>query len=68
MILETIKDQEYHKKILLANDSYTGNDDTVVDDIIARYNSIADKKNENRKIYDSFASNIKYSRMWSRNK
>lgn len=30
MILETIKDQEYHKKILLANDSYTGNDDTVV--------------------------------------
>lgn len=25
-----------------------GNDDTVVDDIIARYNSIADKKNENR--------------------
>ena len=22
MILETIKDQEYHKKILLANDSY----------------------------------------------
>ena len=29
MILETIKD-EYHKKILLANDSYTGNIDTVV--------------------------------------
>ena len=25
-----------------------GNDDTVVDDIIVRYNSIADKKNENR--------------------
>ena len=25
-----------------------GNDDTIVDDIIARYNSIADKKNENR--------------------
>lgn len=32
MILETIKDQEYHKKILLANDSYTGNDDTAVCD------------------------------------
>lgn len=32
MILETIKDQEYHKKILLENDSYAGNDDTVVCD------------------------------------
>jgi|GEM_PF-3389709 hypothetical protein len=32
MILETIKDQEYHKKILLANDSYTGHNDTVVCD------------------------------------